>query len=101
MQQGTGEGAVSANAVLNKRAELYMKGGVFAVTYKQLVIDLLCKKVSPVIITGIIVNQAHKCQKEYSPETFLIKQIHKEASQTFVKCFSNKHKCSKLSGVYL
>ena len=44
---------------LLKRNELFLRGGVYAVTYKQLVVDLLCKKISPLIITGVIVNQAH------------------------------------------
>ena len=46
---------------LTKRGDLYLKGGVFVVTYKQLVLDLLCKKLSPLIITGLIINQAHTC----------------------------------------
>jgi len=46
---------------LLKRNELFLKGGVYSVTYKQLVVDLLCKKVSPLIITGLIINQAHAC----------------------------------------
>lgn len=47
---------------LLKRNELFLRGGVYSVTYKQLVVDLLCKKVSPLIITGIIINQAHACE---------------------------------------
>jgi len=47
---------MSASDAVSKRTDLYLKGGVFNVTYKQLVIDLLSKKVSPLIITGIVIN---------------------------------------------
>ena len=46
--------------VLNKRAETYLKGGVFAITYRQLVLDFMTKRLSPAIISGFIINQAHK-----------------------------------------
>ncbi len=59
-------------------------------TYKQLVIDLLSKKVSPLIITGIVINEAQKCHKAHSSENFLIRQIKKDNPQAFVKCFSDK-----------
>jgi hypothetical protein len=57
---------------LLKRNELFLKGGCFSVTYKQLVVDLLCKKVSPLIITGLIVNQAHACEQK---ESFIVRLI--------------------------
>jgi hypothetical protein len=43
---------------LNKRAELFLKGGAWAITYKQLVLDLLTKRLSPSVITGFLVNNA-------------------------------------------
>lgn len=54
----------------NKRIELYLKGGIFAVSYKAIVLDLLTKKLSPSIISGFIINNAHKVE-ENSPESFL------------------------------
>jgi DNA excision repair protein ERCC-4 len=47
-------------SVSNKRLDLYSKGGVFSVTYKILILDLLTKKLSPSIISGLIINNAHK-----------------------------------------
>ena len=61
-----------------RRSELYLKGGIFCLSFKQLVLDLLCKKVSPLIITGLIVNSAHKCHREADCETFLIKMVKRE-----------------------
>ena len=62
---------------LLKRTDLYLRGGVFVVTYKQLVLDILCKKVSPLIITGLIIAGAHKCTHTCK-ETFLAELIKKE-----------------------
>ena len=73
-----------------KRAELYLKGGVFCVSYKQLILDLLCKKVSPSIIDGLILAQAHKCHREQDCETFLIKMVKRENQKCFVKCISDQ-----------
>jgi hypothetical protein len=75
-----------------------MKGGVFNVTYKQLVIDLLCKRVSPLIITGLIINEAQKCHKHHSPENFLLKIIRGDNSDAFVKCLSTKPETIKRAG---
>ena len=55
---------------LSKRAELFLKGGVFAITYKQLVLDLLTKRLSPSVISGFIINNAHKIKPNNS-ESFL------------------------------
>jgi hypothetical protein len=82
-----------------KRSDQYLKGGVFCISYKQLVLDLLSKKVSPLIISGIIVNTAHKCHKETDCETFLIKMIKRENPNSFVKCFSDNAEVVKRGGL--
>lgn len=66
-------------------------------TYKQLVLDLLCKKISPLIITGLIINHAHKCQSTCK-ETFLATIIRKQNSQAFIKCFTDKAVQAKRGG---
>ena len=83
---------------LTKRGDFYLKGGVFVITYKQLVLDLLCKKVSPLIITGLIINHAHKCQKTCK-ETHIATIIRKQNPQAFVKCFSDRAVNAKRGGV--
>jgi len=75
---------------------LFLRGGVFAVTYKQLVVDLLCKKVSPLIITGVIVNQAHECEQKESFIVRLIKQAHPEA---FVKLLTDRSASIRSQGL--
>jgi hypothetical protein len=73
---------------LLKRSAYYLKGGVFFVSYRQLVVDLLCKKVSPSIITGICLNQAHSTHT--TCESFLIKLLKQENSRAFIKWFSDQ-----------
>ena len=46
----------SNESLSNKRIELYLKGGVFSISYKCLVLDLLTKRLSPSIIAGFIIN---------------------------------------------
>lgn len=65
-------------------------------TYKQLVVDLLCKKVSPLIITGVIVNQAHECEQKESFIVRLIKQAHPEA---FVKLVTDRSASIRSQGL--
>lgn len=60
---------------------------------------MLSKKVSPLIITGIIVNTAHKCHKETDCETFLIKMIKRENPNSFVKCLSDNAEVVKRGGL--
>lgn len=60
----------------NKRNELYLKGGIFSVTYQQLVLDLLSMKLSPHIISGMIVCNVHKVKQNCS-EAFLAQLIKK------------------------
>ena len=67
--------AHSDNAgILAKRTELFLKGGVYSITYKQLVLDLLTKRLSPKIISGFIINNVHKI-KPNDPESFLCKLL--------------------------
>ena len=68
----------SEASISNKRLDLYLKGGVFSVTYKILVLDLLTKRLSPSIISGLIINNAHQiCSKGKSGETFIAEIVRK------------------------
>lgn len=46
----------ASDNLTNKRIDLYLKGGVFSISYKCLVLDLLTKRLSPAIISGFIIN---------------------------------------------
>ena len=68
------------------------------VTYKQLVLDLLCKKVSPLIITGLIINQAHKCTATCN-ETFLATIVRRQNPNAFIKCFTDRPTYARRGGL--
>lgn len=79
----------SDDKISNKRADLYLKGGVFAISNKCIVLDLLTKKLSPSIITGFIINSAQK-MSDKSQESFLTKLLRKENPEAFIKCITDK-----------
>ena len=72
---------------LTKRVDKYKEGGVFAVTYRQLVQDLMGSKLSPSIIDGLLINQAHK--SDLVEESFLIRLIRAKNPDIWIKCFTN------------
>ena len=80
---------------------MYLKGGVFSVSYKAIVLDLLTKRLSPSIISGFIINNAHKVQ-ENSCESFLTKILRKDNPDgAFIKCISDKpNSVSKGGGIH-
>ncbi|TNV85624.1 hypothetical protein FGO68_gene6330 [Halteria grandinella] len=81
----------SDSAVSTKRLDLYLKGGIFLVTFKILVLDLLTKRLSPSIISGVIINDAHKSSgKVKTGESFIAEILKKGNQEAFVKCFSDK-----------
>ena len=69
-------------------------------TYKILVLDLLTKRLSPSIISGIIINNAHKAgTKSKSGESFIAEIIRKGNADAFIKGFTDKpHSVGKGSG---
>ena len=74
---------------LSKRAEVFIKGGAFSITYKQLVLDLLTRRVSPTAISGFIINNAHKISGErLQSETFLVRLLKKQNPTAFIKAFT-------------
>lgn len=88
------------STLLNKRAELFTKGGAFSLTYKQLVLDILTKRISPSIINGFLLNDAHRIRNENSPEAFLTKLIRKENPTAFIKCFCTNPNSITRGGQY-
>jgi DNA excision repair protein ERCC-4 len=79
----------STDNLSNKRIDLYLKGGVFSISYKCLVLDLLTKRLSPTIISGFIINAVQKLNDK-SPESFLTQILRKENPDAFIKCVSDK-----------
>ena len=59
---------------------------------------MLCKKVSPLIITGLIINRVHKCTPTCK-ETFLTTIIKEQNPNAFIKCFTDKPAVVKKGGL--
>ena len=79
----------TTDSLTNKRIDMYLKGGIFSVSYKAIVLDLLTKRLSPSIISGFIVNESHKVQ-ENSQESFLCKILRRDSEGAFIKAISDK-----------
>ena len=54
------------------RNTLYLQGGLFSVTSRILVVDLLTKNVPPEMITGLMVLHAEQCVRGWSPPSPLV-----------------------------
>jgi hypothetical protein len=56
-----------------------------------MVLDLLTKRISPSIISGIIINNAHKANgRAKSGESFIAEMIRRSNPDAFIKCLSEK-----------
>ena len=81
-----------------KRIEQYLQGGIFAPTSKTLTLDLLSKKLSPSIITGIIIMNPEKTLKgshAQGDDTFMsnicfcLKLFRRDNKDGFIKVISS------------
>ncbi|NP_001296586.1 DNA repair endonuclease XPF-like [Hydra vulgaris] len=79
---------ITAEVTSQERNNLYLKGGVFFVTSRILVVDMLTKKIPIDYITGILVQRAHKVA-ETSHESFIMRMYRESNSDGFIKAFSD------------
>lgn len=72
---------------LEKRRQLYLSGGIFSVTSRILIVDLLSGVLHPNKITGLVILNAESL-KEYSNESFILEIYRSVNKWGFVKAFS-------------
>ncbi|KAF4149743.1 ERCC4 domain [Phytophthora infestans] len=77
---------VDARNNLNERQQMYKRGGVFFVTARILVVDLLSNHVDPGLISGLLVNNAHHVT-ETSIEAFILRLYRERNREGFIKGF--------------
>lgn len=77
---------VDARNSLNERQQMYKRGGVFFVTARILVVDLLSNHVDPSSISGLLVNDAHRVT-ETSLEAFIVRLYRERNRDGFIKGF--------------
>ncbi|CDH10786.1 probable DNA repair protein RAD1 [Zygosaccharomyces bailii ISA1307] len=71
----------------DKRHQLYIAGGIFSITSRILIVDLLSGLVHPNRITGMVVLNAEKL-KSYSNESFILEIYRSKNKWGFIKAFS-------------
>ena len=70
------------------REKMYSQGGIFSVTSRILVVDLLSKLLNPEMITGLIVLHAEKVTAT-STEAFIARVYRQNNKKGFLKAFSD------------
>ena len=79
---------LTADNVSAERERLYFQGGVFFVSSRILVVDMLTKRLPIEYVTGILVHRAHKIG-ESSQESFILRLFRESNSAGFIKGFSD------------
>ena len=79
---------VTTDTSTEERKKMYLQGGIFFVTSKILVMDMLTKRVPMEYITGILVARAHKIA-ESSQESFILRMFRESNSHGFIKAFTD------------
>lgn len=72
------------NEPSTKRTKMYLQGGVFGVSDVVLVFDILQSAVSPLIITGILLNNLHEIKDIYDRRSWICTLIRLESQKTFI-----------------
>ncbi|KJE97093.1 DNA repair helicase RAD25 [Capsaspora owczarzaki ATCC 30864] len=70
------------------RCDLYMQGGIFFITPRILIVDMLKKRIPIHHITGLLVHRAHKVV-DTSTEAFIIRLFRHSNREGFIKAFSS------------
>ena len=85
---------IAAPAIINnecpaqERMELYLSGGVLAVTQRILVVDLLCERMPAALATGVVVANAHRVT-EGGNLAFILRIFRQLNRTAFIKALSD------------
>ena len=72
-----------------ERQKLYLQGGCLSITTRILIVDLLNKLISPDLISGLILNAAHRTTED-STEAFILRIYRQHNHRGFLKAFSDE-----------
>ena len=72
-----------------ERQKLYLQGGCLAITTRILIVDLLNKLIAPDLISGLVLNAAHRTTED-STEAFILRIYRQHNSKGFLKAFSDE-----------
>jgi DNA excision repair protein ERCC-4 len=81
---------VTTDAIsVSKRAQLYERGGIFSITSRILVVDLLSKNMDPASVTGIVILHADRVSST-STEAFILKVYRDNNKFGFIKALTDR-----------
>lgn len=76
-------------STIEKREKLYSKGGIFVVTSRIFIVDLLSHIIDPAKITGVVIMHAEKVAVN-SIESFILRIIRQKNKLAFIKAISEE-----------
>ncbi|XP_025074736.1 DNA repair endonuclease XPF [Pogonomyrmex barbatus] len=79
---------INAECSSNDRETMYLEGGVFFISGRILVVDLLKNRVPLHLVTGILVYRAHNILNAYQ-EAFALRLYRQNNKTGFIKAFTN------------
>jgi len=79
---------VTTDISTQEREIVYLEGGVLFITTRILVVDFLMDRIPSHLITGIIVNKAHRIM-ESCQESFILRLYRQKNKKGFIKAFSS------------
>lgn len=78
---------INNETLSSARRELYQRGGVLAITSRILITDMLNDHIPLDLVSGILVNHAHRVH-ETSTEAFILRIFRQKNKTGFIKAFS-------------
>ncbi|KAI9027831.1 hypothetical protein DFJ74DRAFT_660580 [Hyaloraphidium curvatum] len=79
---------INNETLSSARRDLYQRGGVLAITSRILITDMLNDQIPLELVSGILVNHAHRVH-ETSTEAFILRLFRQKNKVGFIKAFSD------------
>ncbi|ORM41342.1 DNA repair endonuclease XPF [Babesia sp. Xinjiang] len=79
---------IEGTVVAQDREKIYVEGGIYCVPSRILLVDLLTAKLSPELVSGLIIVNAHRMTHDYNIP-FLIKLLRSRNRVAFIKAITD------------
>ncbi|EPS61217.1 hypothetical protein M569_13581, partial [Genlisea aurea] len=81
--------SITAELQANQRLSLYTSGGIFFITARILIVDLLTQRLPTTAVAGIILLNAHSLS-DTSTEAFIVRIMRSSNRSLYVRAFSDR-----------
>ncbi|KAK4423017.1 DNA repair endonuclease UVH1 [Sesamum alatum] len=81
--------SITADLPLHNRLSLYTSGGIFFITARILIVDLLTQRLPTTSVAGIILLNAHSLS-DTSTEAFIVRILRSSNRSLYVRAFSDR-----------